>query len=292
MEDFKKDENQMEENKNEEGGTPTPSQENSGEQFTDNSDLTPEEFEKELEGAEDEGSSDSGNQDNGATEQNASDDKNKDDLSQNAQNETEPNTADGSLDENSNPFEDKDKPQEKLLTQSQVNELVGKARKEGRESAMKDLLLRYGVNDENELNDIFGRGQAYDDLDYDYQNQGKSYKDAMAENALLKSHIDEGRWDDVKLILSGKGLEINAENIAALLPTHPEWNGNSLNANNVGPELLTKDGAEQLVDNQYQNAANQMGMKKPGVLKKLGNEPNPPAREKSEEELAAELYGW
>ena len=289
MEELKKEEeNQMEENKNEEGGTPTPSQEeNNDEQqpqqqeFTDNSDLTPEEFEKEL----------SKGNDNDASN---SVEENKDDLSQNdAQNETEPNTADGSLDENSNPFEDKNKPQEKLLTQSQVNELVGKARKEGRESAMKDLLLRYGVNDENELNDIFGRGQAYDDLDYDYQNQGKSYKDAMAENALLKSHIDESRWDDVKLILSGKGLEINAENIATLLPTHPEWNGNNLNGSlNGEPKLLTQDMADQMVNNEYQNAANQIGSKKPGVLKKLGNEPNPPAREKTEEELAAELYGW
>ena len=158
---------------------------------------------------------------------------------------------------------------------------------------MKEIMSRYGVYNENELNDIFGRGQAYDDLDYDYQNQSKSYKDAMAENALLKSHIDENRWDDVKLILSGKGLEVNAENIAALLPTHPEWNGNVMNNLGLsGNQVLTPEMAEGMVDNQYQNAMAQIGSKKPGVLKKLGNEPTPAPKEKSEEELAADLYGW
>ena len=51
-----------------------------------------------------------------------------------------------------------------IFTQSQVNKLAGKAREEGRASALKELFARYGVADENELNGIFGKGQTYDDL--------------------------------------------------------------------------------------------------------------------------------
>lgn len=282
-----KDEIKMEENK--EGATPTPSQENS--KPNDNSDLTPEEFEKELNEmlSQDENAPKNDEQEQSPTPNDEQPSQNDEEI---APVESQPN---GELDENQPPMDEPEKETpEKMLSQSQVNDLVGKARKEGRESALKELMSRYGVYNESELDDIFGRGQAYDDLDYDYQNQGKSYKDAMAENALLKSHIDESRWEDVKLILGGKGLEVNAENISALLPSHPEWNGlNNLGNNPIAPEqrILTKDMAEQMVDNQYQNASNQLGVKKPGILKKLGNEPEP-AKQKTEEEIAAEMYGY
>lgn len=260
----------------EEGATPTPSQENSNDDDTKSDELEKSETPEES----------------AAPEENTPN--------------PEEELPNGELDENSTPLDEvdedlpsenledaKDEQPEKMLTQSQVNELVGKARKEGRESAMKDLMSRYGVYNESELDDIFGRGQAYDDLDYDYKNQGQSYKDAMAENALLKSRIDESRWEDVKLILGGKGLEVNAENISALLPTHQEWLGATMD-NQFGQDrqILTEDMAEQMVDNQYQNALNQLGTKKPGVLKKLGNEPEPVDKPKTEEEEAAEIYGY
>lgn len=270
-----KDEDLQNEPSSEDGATPTPSQD-------DVNDL-----QQEID-----------NLDNNS-QQDASDSANED-LNENSQPQS--NTEDDSIrDENlDSPQVDSTQTEpepehEKMLAQSQVNELVGKARKEGRESAMKELMSRYGVNNEEELDSIFGRGQAYDDLDYDFKNQGQSYKDAMAENALLKSHIDESRWEDVKLILGGKGLEVNAENISALLPSHPEWNGLIVN-NQIGlgqeNQILTEDMAQQMVDNQYQNAVSSMNAKKPGVLKKLGNEPTPPSRAKTEEEEAAELYGW
>ena len=119
--------------------------------------------------------------------------------------------------------ESKDEVEEKKFTQAQLNELIGIARQEGRKSALKDMLTRYGVNDENELNDVFGRGQQYDVLSDDYENQSGAYKNVLAENALLKTKVPENRWEDVKLILGGKGLEVTEENIASMLPTHPEW---------------------------------------------------------------------
>ena len=60
---------------------------------------------------------------------------------------------------------DREAPAEKMLTQSQVNELVGRIRQETRERVMAEMLERYGVSNDVELNEIFGKGQTYDDLD-------------------------------------------------------------------------------------------------------------------------------
>lgn len=198
-------------------------------------------------------------------------------------------------------------PQEKMLTQSQVNELVGRARQEGRESAMKELYARYGVSNDSEMNDIFGRGQAYDDLDYDYQNQTTSYQEALAENALLKSHIDENRYEDVKLILGGKGLEVNAENIEALLPSHPEWRSSMSAQPNINDAPVAAEGdimapkpqlGEEELDNMVeQQKINEMQKpnpnNKPMTLKKLGNEPSAPDPEYDERAMVRkELFGF
>lgn len=117
--------------------------------------------------------------------------------------------------------------QEKMLTQSQVNELVGKARAEGRAAgkaeAMNELYGRYGVNDDNEMNDIFGKGQGYDLLNDEYKTLDGNYKSVAAENALLKSGVVANRWEDVKAILGMKGLDITVENIESEKATHPEW---------------------------------------------------------------------
>lgn len=126
-----------------------------------------------------------------------------------------------------NPAEKKPsvEPTEKMFTQSQVNELVGRVRQEAREAAMKQLLERYGVDTEDNLNTMFGNGQRYELLDENYRGLETKYGDAMTENALLKSQIVPGRWDDVKAILNSKGLEITPENIAYEMQTHPEWKG-------------------------------------------------------------------
>lgn len=172
------------------------------------------------------------------------------------------------------------KPQEKMLTQSQVNELVGRARQEGRESAMKELLERYGVSTDSELNDMFGKGQIYGDLNDEYENQGMLYKSALAENALLKSKISPERWEDVKLILGGKGLDVNFENIESLITTHPEWRG---------AKELTPEKGEELLHNP---AVSGEVEKSSGAVKltKLGNEPSSEVVE-SDDEKARKLFG-
>ena len=173
-------------------------------------------------------------------------------------------------------------PAEKMLTQSQVNELVGRIRQETRERVMAEMLERYGVNNDVELNGIFGKGQIYDDLNTEYENQGNAYKSVMAENALLKSHIDPARWEDVKLILGGKGLEVNAENIEGMIATHPEWRG-AVNEE-TGNKVLGIEDAERMASNKV------IGGGKPATLNKLGAEASP-VNEESEEDRVRKLFG-
>lgn len=165
--------------------------------------------------------------------------------------------------------------EEKKLTQSQVNELVGRARQEGRESAIKELLTRYGVGDETEMGEVFGKGQAYDSLNDEYTGVNASYKEVMAENALLKSNIDMSRWNDVKLILGGSGLEVTEENIAKMLPSHPEWRGNGV------VNTISENGNSNTTPEEP----------KVSVIRKLGSEISP-QEENSEEERVKKLFGF
>ena len=131
-------------------------------------------------------------------------------------------------------------PVEQTFTQSRVNELVGRARQEGRESALRELFNRYGVNSDEEMNEVFGRGQAYDGLNDEYSAVQSSYNDLRTENALLRSEVAPERYEDVKLILGGKGMDVTVKNIAMMLPSHPEWKGGTIGvspANTNTPDI-------------------------------------------------------
>lgn len=180
---------------------------------------------------------------------------------------------------------------EKMLTQSQVNELVGRARQEGRESALRELYGRYGVSGDEELGDIFGRGQAYFDLDDEFKAQGDSYRAALAENALLKSRADESRWEDIKLILGGKGLDVTMENIESLIPSHPEWRTTQAVAD---PVMVTREVADDIKTQQQQASQQQPEQRATWKPKKLGGDATPvvdSGQEETEEEVVRRLYG-
>lgn len=154
--------------------------------------------------------------------------------------------------------------EEEKLTQSQVNAIAARARQEGRESALKELLTRYGVGEESEMDEVFGKGQAYDSLYDEHENTNNVYREVMAENALLKTNVDPERWEDVKLILGGKGLDVTRENIEEMIPSHPEWRKalETVAAQPVEPKVT-----------------------------KLGNEPSPEKDTETEEEQMKKLFG-
>lgn len=175
----------------------------------------------------------------------------------------------------------------KMFDQNYVNELVGRTRIEARDKAMRSLYDRYGVDTEDELNEIFGRGQSYNILNNDYNDLNTRYGDVMAENALLKSKTDESRWDDIRLILKGKGLDITPENIAMELTTHPEWMGSALpNVDGGQGGIITPDGMEQIVNN-IPVAENKPSAK----IKRLGSDVPPTEETNEEEEFMNKYFG-
>lgn len=183
--------------------------------------------------------------------------------------------------------ETQDQPMEKMLTQSQVNELVGRARQEGRDSVMRELYGRYGVSNDEEMNDVFGRGQAYMGLDDEYNAVKASMKMLMAENALLKSKVDANRWDDVKAILGTKGYDITPENIEAEIVTHPEWRSGYIGA------TPTVESADIAATAAPQAQAPQQAAE-PTVLRRLGSEAtlsNPDDSGETEEDKVKKLFG-
>ena len=178
-------------------------------------------------------------------------------------------------------------PMEKMLTQSQVNELVGRARQEGRESALKELYGRYGVSGDSELNDVFGRGQAYLTLDDDFKAEQSSNKALLAENALLKTKVDESRWEDIKAILGSKNMDITPENIEAEIPTHPEWR----------QTVSVQQQQAQAQQPQQDSLQPQQQPQQQAVLRKLGSESTAKDGgngddEESEQERAMKLFGF
>ena len=177
-------------------------------------------------------------------------------------------------------------PMEKMLTQSQVNELVGRARQEGRESALKELYGRYGVSGDSELNDVFGRGQAYLTLDDDFKAEQSSNKALLAENALLKTKVDESRWEDIKAILGSKNMDITPENIEAEIPTHPEWR-----------QTVVAQQQQQAQAQPQQDSLQPQQQPQQAVLRKLGSESTAKDGgngddEESEQERAMKLFGF
>jgi hypothetical protein len=165
-----------------------------------------------------------------------------------------------------------EQPAEKTFTQSQVNDLVGNTRKEARDRALRELLEKYGVNDDSELDGVFGKGQAYDLLNDDYNNQYNELTAARTENALLKSKIVEDRWEDAKAILRSKGLEVTVDNILSEALTHPEWMGEAeekKERKQIGKEELDELSKEDgFKKNEME--VNAMLNEKPAKISKIG----------------------
>lgn len=227
--------------------------------------------------------------------------------------ETEERVEDGALtSETTDAAETLPAEEPRMFTQEEVNSLVGKVRQEARDRAIKEIMEKYGVTNDIELDEVFGRGQAYDVLNDDYNVQIENLRNALMENALLKSGINSERWEDVKLILGGKGLDISEENIGAMIGSHPEWRSG------IAPNLDTMDSNDSnrtLVDNnrtldnnrvitnnstitpQQMEAMSKAALsntqtQKPGVLRKLGNEAKPMVDPETDEQKAAKLFGW
>lgn len=124
--------------------------------------------------------------------------------------------------------------EEKIFTQSQVDNLIGKTRVDTREKTFRYIYERYGVENEEQLDDLIGTAQKYGVLEDEFNGAKSSWKaeekarndelaDVKERLALMESGIDNSRYDDAKLIIKGKGLDFTLENILKEVETHPEW---------------------------------------------------------------------
>ena len=179
---------------------------------------------------------------------------------------------------------------EKLFTQSQVNELVGKTRMETREQTYRAIYGRYGVDSEEGMDELVGNAQRYETVRGEFDDARKSWDEAskardseLAEVrervALLESGIDADRYEDAKAIIRSKGLEVTVDSIKSELPTHPEWKKGGAGKPEEAPNPNfrpdpTKDGAPA------------MQPESESTIKVLGNEGGTDSGRMSEEEYA------
>lgn len=184
-----------------------------------------------------------------------------------------------------------EQPAEKTFTQSQVNDLIGNTRKEARDRALRELLEKYGVNNDSELDGVFGKGQAYDLLNDDYNNQYNELTAARTENALLKSKIRPERWEDAKAILGSKGLEVSVDNILAETATHPEWLTEQTSATKqVGKEEL-EELTTQVNNNRNRSELEATLNEKPSTITRLGTSVDSEKEPVDEKKRAMSFFG-
>lgn len=183
--------------------------------------------------------------------------------------------------------EEPEQPQVRTFTQEQVNALVGKARAEGREKgyeqAKREVLERYGVDKDDDLDGIFANGSRYEELSSRFEDERGSLIEARTELALVKSGILPERQGDVKAILGAQGLDITTENIESLLPTHPEWKA----APNPQPQPITQNPIPQPQEEGEPKGDSQLGAAPNPKSVELESE----AKEAAEKEQAMKAFG-
>ena len=118
-------------------------------------------------------------------------------------------------------------PQTRTFTQEEVDRIAGNSRAEGRNSAMKGYIDRYGVESEDELDGLFRNGQLYDGLNERNAELTKENSDLKRQLALtsatLRDGLDPSAYDDVVAIAESKGMDLSAETIRTLMETRPYW---------------------------------------------------------------------
>ena len=113
--------------------------------------------------------------------------------------------------------------EEKKFTQAEVDKIVADRLKQKESSDMRKVYDKLGISSDEDLENIVKKAQAYDGTKKALEETNSASQKTSEELAFIKNGIDDKRYDDVRLILKGKGKEITDENIKTELSTHPEW---------------------------------------------------------------------
>ena len=101
---------------------------------------------------------------------------------------------------------------ERTYTKNEIIDLM----KKRVDRSHKAFFKRYGVNNLQELDDVF----KYKDQYLGLQNK---YNDLTREMAFIKNNVSPERYEDIIAYFKGKDLEFNEQELLNQLATHPEW---------------------------------------------------------------------
>jgi len=119
--------------------------------------------------------------------------------------------------------ENNDSQPEKKFTQEQVNEMMRKRIEREKNSIFNKHKEKYGVENEEGLDEMFKKSQSYDAMKERYENILTAKAELEKELAFLRNNIEPSKEDDILAHFKGKEMEFNEESLKAELQTHPEW---------------------------------------------------------------------
>lgn len=109
--------------------------------------------------------------------------------------------------------------QSTMFTQEQVNNIV----RDRLKKVDAKFFAKYGLDNVEALDAIVEKGKGYDELKAQMDLVSNENKGLKEQITLTKNNIIPSKQDDVLTYFRGKGLELNDENLAKTLQTHPEW---------------------------------------------------------------------
>lgn len=104
-------------------------------------------------------------------------------------------------------------------TQEQVNEIV----RSRLDRASKAIYGRYGVENEQGLDELVSMAQAYETMKSRYDAMQDELRGLKEQNMFHANGVLSEKEDDVRTYFKGKGLEMSDEALKQVLFTHPEW---------------------------------------------------------------------
>lgn len=146
----------------------------------------------------------------------------------------------------------------KTFTQEEVNNIV----KERLAKQDARYFARYKVNDRAELDDKFSKAELFDQVNEKYLSLEKEHRELAQKLAFIDNNVNPAKQDDVLAYFKGKELDFTSDNLKAELQTHPEW-------------------------------LNVVAQEEPkATIKVMGNDTTAETPQKSDEEIAAKLFGF
>ena len=85
------------------------------------------------------------------------------------------------------------------------------------------FLKKYGVEKEEELDNLFEKAKSYDAMSERFEKTEAENKSLSEQLTFINNNIDPERYDDVRVHFKGSNLEFNNESLVEQLKTHPEW---------------------------------------------------------------------